>query len=68
MRKLGKFPAETITAERRVEYGSYSLEIHRDAIAPGQRPATGGRGGGTTELVERLSPRSEVVGLAFSTS
>ena len=70
VRKLGKLPAETITVEYALEYGSNTLEIHRDAIQPGQRVlivddllATGGTVNGTIELVERL--KGEVVGLAF---
>jgi adenine phosphoribosyltransferase len=70
VRKLGKLPAETVTVEYALEYGSNTLEIHRDAIAPGRRVlvvddllATGGTVGGTIELVERL--QGEVVGLAF---
>ena len=70
VRKLGKLPAETITVEYAPEYGSNTLEIHRDAIEPGQRVlivddllATGGTVGGTIELIERL--RGEVVGLGF---
>jgi adenine phosphoribosyltransferase len=70
VRKLGKLPAETITVEYALEYGSNTLEIHRDAIQPGQKVlivddllATGGTVRGTIELVERL--KGEVVGLAF---
>jgi adenine phosphoribosyltransferase len=70
VRKLGKLPAETITVEYALEYGSNTLEIHRDSIQPGQRVlivddllATGGTVKGTIELVERL--KGEVVGLAF---
>ena len=70
VRKLGKLPAETITVEYALEYGSNTLEIHRDAIQPGQRVlivddllATGGTVRGTIDLVERL--KGEVVGLAF---
>jgi adenine phosphoribosyltransferase len=70
VRKLGKLPAETITVEYALEYGSNTLEIHRDAIQPGQRVlivddllATGGTVKGTIELVERL--RGDVAGLAF---
>ena len=70
VRKLGKLPAETITVEYALEYGSNTLEIHRDAIGPGQKVlivddllATGGTVKGTIELVERL--KGEVVGLAF---
>jgi adenine phosphoribosyltransferase len=70
VRKLGKLPAETITVEYALEYGSNTLEIHRDAIQPGQQVlvvddllATGGTVRGTIDLVERL--KGEVVGLAF---
>jgi adenine phosphoribosyltransferase len=70
VRKLGKLPAETVSVEYALEYGSNTLEIHRDAIQPGQRIlivddllATGGTVQGTIELVERLE--GEVVGLAF---
>jgi adenine phosphoribosyltransferase len=37
VRKLGKLPAETITVEYALEYGSNTLEIHRDAIEPIER-------------------------------
>jgi adenine phosphoribosyltransferase len=70
VRKLGKLPAETITVEYALEYGSNTLEMHRDAIQAGQRVlivddllATGGTVRGTIELVERL--KGVVVGLAF---
>src|SRR5215212_3090522 len=70
VRKLGKLPAETLTVEYALEYGSNTLEIHRDAIQPGQKVlivddllATGGTVKGTIELVERL--KGDVVGLAF---
>ena len=70
VRKLGKLPAETISVEYALEYGSNTLEVHRDAIEPGQRVlivddllATGGTVNGTVELVQRL--KGEIVGLAF---
>jgi adenine phosphoribosyltransferase len=70
VRKLGKLPAETLTVEYALEYGSNTLEIHRDAIDAGQRIlivddllATGGTVKGTIELVERL--KGVVIGLAF---
>jgi adenine phosphoribosyltransferase len=70
VRKLGKLPAETLTVEYALEYGSNTLEIHRDAIRPGQKVlivddllATGGTVRGTIELVQRL--QGDVVGLAF---
>jgi adenine phosphoribosyltransferase len=70
VRKLGKLPAETVSVEYALEYGSNTLEIHRDAISKGQRVlivddllATGGTVRGTIELVERL--QGEIVGLDF---
>jgi adenine phosphoribosyltransferase len=70
VRKLGKLPAETVSVEYALEYGSNTLEIHKDAIARGQRVlivddllATGGTVRGTIELVERL--QGEIVGLDF---
>ena len=70
VRKLGKLPAETLSVEYALEYGSNTLEIHRDAIQPGQRVlvvddllATGGTVHGTIELIERL--KGEIVGMAF---
>ncbi|HSL97219.1 MAG TPA: adenine phosphoribosyltransferase [Candidatus Deferrimicrobiaceae bacterium] len=70
VRKLGKLPAETLSVEYALEYGSNTLEIHRDAIQPGQRVlvvddllATGGTVQGTIELIEQL--KGEIVGLAF---
>jgi len=70
VRKLGKLPAETLSVEYALEYGSNTLEIHRDAVRPGQTVlivddllATGGTVKGTIELVERL--QGDVVGLAF---
>jgi len=70
VRKLGKLPADTVSVEYALEYGSNTLEIHKDAIRPGQRVlivddllATGGTVRGTIELVERL--HGEIVGLGF---
>jgi adenine phosphoribosyltransferase len=70
VRKLGKLPAETVSVEYSLEYGTNTLEVHKDAIQPGQRVlvvddllATGGTVIGTIELVQQL--KGEVVGLAF---
>jgi len=70
VRKLGKLPADTIEVEYDLEYGTATLEIHRDAIAEGQRVlivddllATGGTVLGTMELVRRLG--GEIAGLSF---
>jgi adenine phosphoribosyltransferase len=70
VRKLGKLPAETVSVEYALEYGTNTLEIHTDAIKPGQKVlivddllATGGTVNGTIELVHRL--KGDVVGIAF---
>jgi adenine phosphoribosyltransferase len=70
VRKLGKLPHETLSIEYALEYGSNTLEIHRDAIAEGQRVlivddllATGGTVRGTVDLVRRLG--GEIAGLSF---
>ncbi|MEI8333891.1 MAG: adenine phosphoribosyltransferase [Chloroflexota bacterium] len=70
VRKLGKLPHETLSVEYALEYGSNTLEIHRDAIAEGGRVlivddllATGGTVRGTVDLVRRLG--GEIVGLSF---
>jgi adenine phosphoribosyltransferase len=70
VRKLGKLPSETVSVEYALEYGSNTLEIHKDSIRAGQRIlivddllATGGTVRGTIELVERL--QGQIVGLAF---
>ena len=61
VRKLGKLPAETVRASYDLEYGSDSLEMHRDAVTAGQRVlivddllATGGTAGATVRLVRQL--------------
>lgn len=70
IRKPGKLPAETITYEYELEYGTDSLQIHKDAIKPGQRVvilddllATGGTVLATAKLIEELG--GEVVSLNF---
>ena len=70
VRKLGKLPAETIEVEYDLEYGTATLEVHRDAISDGQRVllvddllATGGTVLGTIELVRQLG--GQIAGLSF---
>ena len=70
VRKLGKLPAEVVSVEYDLEYGSATLEMHKDALAPGARVlvvddllATGGTVAGTIELVKQL--KGEIVALAF---
>lgn len=67
LRKKGKLPGETIVEEYRLEYGTAALEIHSDAVAPGQRVflvddliATGGTGIAGVNLIRRLG--AEVTG------
>ncbi|HET9495680.1 MAG TPA: adenine phosphoribosyltransferase [Chloroflexia bacterium] len=70
VRKLGKLPADTISAEYDLEYGTNTVEMHRDAIKPGEHVvivddllATGGTTRATIELVEQLG--GEISALAF---
>ena len=70
IRKLGKLPADTIHTNYELEYGTNTLEMHRDAIQPGQRVlivddvlATGGTVKASIDLVERLG--GIVAGIAF---
>jgi adenine phosphoribosyltransferase len=70
VRKLGKLPSEVVSVEYDLEYGSATLEMHKDAIRPGQKVlivddllATGGTVAGTIELVKQL--KGEIVALAF---
>jgi adenine phosphoribosyltransferase len=70
VRKVGKLPWEIEQEEYVLEYGTDLLEIHRDAVQPGDRVlivddviATGGTAAASCRLVERLG--GTVVGLAF---
>ncbi|MCK5129317.1 MAG: adenine phosphoribosyltransferase [Clostridiales bacterium] len=61
IRKKGKLPYKTIDLEYKLEYGSNILEIHADAVKPGQRVlvvddllATGGTTSANVQLVEKL--------------
>ncbi len=70
IRKPGKLPADVISQEYQLEYGTDSMEIHKDAILPGERVlvhddllATGGTVAAACKLVERL--QGEVVGICF---
>jgi adenine phosphoribosyltransferase len=69
VRKAGKLPWQTVRQEYALEYGTAVLEVHTDAIAPGERVlivddvlATGGTALATASLVERLG--GDVVGIA----
>ena len=70
VRKPGKLPSPTVRCSYALEYGTDSLEMHRDAVRPGQRVlivddllATGGTARATTDLVKELG--GEVYALAF---
>lgn len=70
LRKPGKLPAETLSESYALEYGEASLEIHKDAVKPGERVviiddllATGGTAAASVALVEKLG--GEVVEIAF---
>ncbi len=70
IRKKGKLPAETVREEYSLEYGKDSIEIHKDAIKPGERIlvhddllATGGTIDAACKLVERVG--GTIVGLCF---
>jgi adenine phosphoribosyltransferase len=70
VRKKDKLPWETESEEYELEYGSATLEIHRDGVDPGERVlivddvlATGGTARATARLVERIG--GKVVGIAF---
>ena len=70
VRKVGKLPHETIQCEYALEYGTSAVEMHRDAIVPGQRVlivddllATGGTAAASARLVEELG--GQVAGIVF---
>ena len=70
VRKKGKLPCETVCAEYELEYGTACIEIHKDAIKPGQKVvivddliATGGTIEAAVKLIEQLG--GEVVKVLF---
>ncbi|MFI7439558.1 adenine phosphoribosyltransferase [Nonomuraea indica] len=70
VRKKGKLPSETFAESYDLEYGSATIEVHRDAFAKGDRVlivddvlATGGTAEATVELVRRAG--AEVIGLGI---
>jgi adenine phosphoribosyltransferase len=69
VRKAGRLPYKTIQADYALEYGTNTLEMHIDAIKPGQRVlivddllATGGTVGATIKLIEQLG--GEIAGIS----
>lgn len=70
VRKKGKLPCETISVDYELEYGTATIEIHKDSIKPGQKVlivddlmATGGTIEAIIKLVKQLG--GEVVGSVF---
>ena len=70
VRKKGKLPCETISEEYALEYGTATIEIHKDAIQPGQKVvivddliSTGGTTEAAIHMIERLG--GEVVKVVF---
>lgn len=70
IRKLGKLPADKVRREYALEYGSNTLEMHRDAVRPGERVllvddllATGGTARAGAQLVEDVG--GVVCGISF---
>lgn len=70
VRKAGKLPAETVSKEYNLEYGSATLEIHKDAIKKGDKVviiddllATGGTCKAIVELLEEIG--AEIVSINF---
>lgn len=70
VRKKGKLPCETISEDYSLEYGTATIEMHKDAIVPGQKVvivddliATGGTTEAIIKLIERLG--GEVVKVVF---
>jgi adenine phosphoribosyltransferase len=70
IRKKGKLPGTTISQDYKLEYGEAIVEIHDDALQPGEKVllvddllATGGTAEAGIRLIERLG--AEIVGCAF---
>ncbi|MFQ6103380.1 MAG: adenine phosphoribosyltransferase [Candidatus Glassbacteria bacterium] len=70
VRKPGKLPAETLKEVYELEYGTDSVEIHRDAVSRGEKVAviddllaTGGTMAATLRLLDKLG--AEVIGISF---
>ena len=69
VRKVGKLPWQTVSEEYSLEYGTATLELHQDAVLPGERVlvvddvlATGGTAKAAASLVERIG--GKVYGIA----
>ena len=70
VRKKGKLPHETVSVTYELEYGTDEIEVHKDAVSPGERVllvddliATGGTAEAAVNLLSRLG--AEVVAACF---
>ena len=70
VRKKGKLPHETVSVTYELEYGTDEIEVHKDAVSPGERVllvddliATGGTAEGAVNLLSQLG--AEVVAACF---
>ena len=70
VRKAGKLPRATFAVSYALEYGEATLEVHRDAVAPGERVllvddvlATGGTAKATIDLVEKCGASVHAVAM-----
>ncbi len=70
IRKKGKLPSEVVSKEYSLEYGTATIEMHKDAVLPGQKVvivddllATGGTAKAIVEMVEGIG--AEVVSMNF---
>ena len=68
VRKKGKLPRETVDVTYDLEYGQASIEVHKDAIKPGQKVviiddllATGGTARAAAHLIEKLGGKVEML-------
>lgn len=75
IRKPGKLPAETVSISYELEYGSDSIEIHKDAILPGEKVllhddllATGGTAAAACKLIELLGGTIEQISFIIELS
>ena len=70
VRKKGKLPYKTVAASYALEYGTDTLEMHQDAVKPGEKVlivddvlATGGTAAAVCELVEKIGGKVAGVGM-----
>lgn len=75
VRKKGKLPSETLSASYELEYGTDTLEVHKDAIKPGERVvliddliATGGTAAATAGMIKELGGNLVEIGFLIELS